>query len=519
MPDPALIIPVRMDMDAAIAALKKVGTTTEAVGAAAKRSGTTTSTAFKGVATAAAGAGTSVGSLIKAQFGMAAVKATAGALTRQFSESSAHIMEMARQFQGLRKSMQEVATLRGSGNTNTFTLDEARKAQKAGLSPQERRDFQAEFLNYAGSQVGGPSGKLTDEQGEEFGSRVAGLMKQSGVHPAIGAELAGSLLENSKGPQNVDDLMKKFATTFQVLEKGRVRMERALPQISQIMGHGISAEESAQLFAIASPAAPGQEGTAVEGALRAVEKMKNENTGEEFGVRRGMSQFDSIKAFAENINQRKQEMMKGGLTDQKATDELNALLDERGVVSDVQERRGLINGFAGQGVALGAFKTYGDIASNTPADFEAQRKVRYERSEEALQVNADNAAAVAKAEEGERNDRLLRKRDIAETELTKSGQFEKFGVEQLGGLIPGAEGVREQQINLQLLRRGRAQLGESGVLTGFADTARSLSNGATDAAMRDMLKRIAESNERMQAQQEKDGKPPLVVPMPKPQTR
>ena len=83
----------------------------------------------------------------------------------------------------MRRTMQEVATLSGVANNNQFTVEQAKQAKQARLNPEEWRDFQAEFLNYAGSQVGGPNGKLTEKQGQDYAARVAELMKGSGVSP------------------------------------------------------------------------------------------------------------------------------------------------------------------------------------------------------------------------------------------------------------------------------------------------------------------------------------------------
>ena len=369
---------------------------------------------------------------------------------------------MAKEFQGLRKSMQEVATLKGSGNTNEFTLQEAQKAQQFHLNPQEYRDFQAEFMNYAGAQIGtdektgkvAEGAKLTAEQGEQYAGRVAELMKGSGVNPAVGAELAGSLLENAKGPQDVDELMKQLSRTFNVLEKGRVPLKQALPQISQIMGHGISSEEAAKLFSIASPAAPGQEGNAVESALKAIEEMKAEGKGEDFGVKRGMGQYESVKAFAENINKRKADLVAGGKTEQEATDEVAALLKEKGVAADIRERRGLVAGFARQGVELGGFKRYEKIQEETPEDFEAARKKRYEESIQGRDDAIANAKAVEMAKAGERNSGVARYREIAETELIRGGAFEKVQpAAELASHLPGASDARTILINQQAIRR------------------------------------------------------------------
>ena len=165
-----------------------------------------------------------------------------------------------------------------------------------------------------------------------------------------------ALLEQKKGPQDVDKLMTELSKTFTVLEKGRVPLAQALPQMTQIMGHGISAEEAAKMFSIVVPASPGAEGMAVEAALRAVEEMKAKGTGKEFGVKEGMTQYESVKAFAENINKRKQDLVAGGKTEQEATDIVNRKLAEAGVAADVRERRGLVAGFGRQGVELGGFE-------------------------------------------------------------------------------------------------------------------------------------------------------------------
>jgi hypothetical protein len=477
-----------MDTAAATAALKKVG----AAGAkAGDEVAAGSGKAEKGLRGAKAGAdsfGSSVAGLMKAQMSLAAIKQTASAIGGAFNDTAKYVQEMAKEFQALRKTMQEVATLKGVANSNKFTVDEAEKAQKAHLSPAEMRDFQAQFMNYAGSQVGGPNGKLTEVQGEEYASRVAELMKSSGVDPAVGAELAGSLLENSKGPQDVNALMQKLGRTFNVLEKGRVPLKQALPQISQIMGHGISSEESAKLFSIVSPAAPGQEGNAVESALKAIEEMKVAGSGAAFGVKRGMGQYESIKAFSENINARKEKMVAGGKTEQEAEDEIAAQLKQADVAADVRERRGLVRGFGRQGVQLGGFKTYEDIEKNTPADFEASRKKRYEESEQGRQDAVDNALAVEQAKLGERNDKVAKWRKIAETELTAGGAFEHVqpGAETAARL-PGASDARTIQINQQAIRRARGMLGEQ---SGIGDSATAVNQGLTDDLLRQLLKRL-----------------------------
>ena len=255
--DPTLVLPVRMDLDKALKSLQKIADQGKKTGDVVAKGMGQAEEGSKNFSVALAG-------LMKAQIGLSAIKGAATEIASQFRETAQHVIQTSKEFQALRKSMQEVATLKGSANTNHFTLAEAKKAQTFNLTPQESRNFQAEFQNYAGSQIGGPNGKLTEAQGEEFAGRVAEMMKVSGINPALGAELARSLLENAKAPQDVETLMKRLGTTFQVLEKGRGPLSGALPQICQIMGHGIEAEDAAKLFSIASLSSPGKDGVAVE---------------------------------------------------------------------------------------------------------------------------------------------------------------------------------------------------------------------------------------------------------------
>jgi hypothetical protein len=525
MDTPDLIIPVRMDVDKAIKQLQKIGSSGKKAGDEVDAGAKKAKKGLDEAKPAADGFGKSLLDITKAQMGLQAIRATADAIGSAFNDTAEYVRGMAKEFQELRKTMQEVATLKGSPNSNQFTVQEAEKAQKFHLKPQEYRDFQAEFMNYAGAQIGtdektgkiAEGAKLTTEQGEEYAGRVAELMKGSGVNPAVGAELAGSLLENAKGPQDVEALMKKLGKTFNVLEKGRVPLKQALPQISQIMGHGIEAEDAAKLFSIASPASPGQEGVAVESALKAIEEMKAKGTGEEFGVKRGMGQYDSVKAFAENLDKRKKDLMQQGKTEQEATDELSALMTEKGVAADVREKRGLIAGFTRQGVELGGFKKYEKIEQETPEDFETARKKRYEESEQGRQDAVDNAQAVANAKIGERNEKIAKFRQIAEIELTEGGAFEKPNLAAgAAASLPGATDKRNILINQQAIRRGRAMLGEK---EDIRDTATATNQGLTDELLRQMLKRLEsmdEATKKRNAEKTGVGGPekPLAAPPP-----
>jgi hypothetical protein len=501
MADPALVIPLRIDGKDALKQLGAINAATANVGTGAKKAGADASAGMGQAAQGAKGYGSELAGIMKAQIALSTVTRVASAIRDSWDDTAKYVQNAAKEFQALRKTMQEVATLKGSANTNQFTLKEARKAQSFHLNPGEYRDFQAQFQNYAGSQIGDikDGAKLTGAQGENYAGRVAEMMKAHGVNPAVGAELAGSLLENSKGPQDVDALMKRLSTTFQVLQKGRVPLSRALPEISQIMGMGVEAEDAAKMYSIVSPAAAGEEGTSVRAGLRAVNEMKAKGTGDEFGVKSGMSPMESVRAFAANLNDRKQAFVAGGDTEQMAQDKVMKLLTEKQVASDSREQRGLIAGFGRQGVELGGFARYDKVAESVSPSFEADIRKQYEESPKGRADAIENAGAVATAEMGERGDAIEKRRQIAEIELTKGRAFEQFGVGEMarGALesvpVVGALPVRQQKINRQMLARGRAEAGQ--LYTPADETRAVYSQGATDAAMREILQDI-EKNTR-----------------------
>ncbi|MGP0065043.1 MAG: hypothetical protein ACLQGP_15780 [Isosphaeraceae bacterium] len=479
--------------------------------------------AIKKTSGEAKGLGNEMAALYKAQMALHAGIGISRAIGRELEQTANWAKEVSKEFTSLRKSMQEVAALRGKENSNEFTVEEARKAQAAGLTPEERREFQGSFLNYAGSQVGGKDAaeqakqntKLTEAQGEEFGNRVAVIMKASGVDAKLGAELAGSMLEQAEGPQDVEKLMKDFSEGLEVSQKGPVPLKRAATDMSRIMSHGISFQEAAKMYAIVSPAARGEEVTSVEGALRGIQKMKNEGKGAQFGVKEGMSDYESVKAFATNINERQQKLMAGGLTEKQASDRVEKQLADAEVVADYREARGLVRGFGNQGVRLGGFERYDQIQAGTSATYE-QDSVDLNRRSAAGKQNAREAAeAVARAERGSANVHLEELRQETRTQLTKEGRFEKPGWgEYAQSLIPATAPREEQQTNLEMIRSAREKLGQGVTAT---DRLNSMNNMSTNNQMKELLELIKQQNELMKkdAQRaENQGRPPLAVPPP-----
>ena len=146
---PDLIIPVRMDADKALTRLTKVGAAGAHAGDQVAAGAKKAQKGIQGTTVSSDKLGVSLVGLMKAQLSFQAIRATAAAIGSAFNDSAKYVQQMAKEFQGLRKAMQEAATLKGVANENQFTLEEAKKAQAFHLTPQEYRDFQAQFMNYA----------------------------------------------------------------------------------------------------------------------------------------------------------------------------------------------------------------------------------------------------------------------------------------------------------------------------------------------------------------------------------
>jgi hypothetical protein len=473
--------------------------------------------------------GDSMTGLMKAQMGLHAVKTTFSAIMDSAEKASEYVRNMAKEFVSLRKSMQEVASLKGVPNTTAFTIEEAEKAAAVGLTPAERREAQAQFLNYAGTQVGGKTEaeanaagtKLTESEGEEFANRIAVQMKASGLDPKLGMELGGSMLEQAKGKQDVSKLMKDFSETSQILQKGRVPMQQAVPELSEIMSYGISAQDAAKMYAIVSPVAKGSESTSVQAALRATQEMQNKGTGAEFGVTRDMDKMTAVESFARNIEGRRQGFMAQGMSEERADNEVQALLQNKNIAADMREARGLVRGFGGQGVRLGGFDRYRKIQADVGPSYEADKAAEYRASENGQQAQRDANQAVAEAKAGGRGVRIAELRQEAETQLTNEGRFENPTLDDMTARkaveVIGGASVRDQLINERAIANTKKMVGHQDTI---GDRMR---NAAADPALtntqtnQEILALLREQNQIMKADAQRNAqqaRPPLVVPPP-----
>ena len=149
-----LIIPVRMDVDKAIARLQKFASKVRRPATTSMRGaekGQERSQDIEG--------GSRLRDQALAQSRQSPVRvrcdqAAAGAVGDEFKRAADYVKKLAEDFADLRKMMQELAALKGESGSNEFTVAEAKKARLAGLMPQEAARAQTDFMNAAGAMIG-----------------------------------------------------------------------------------------------------------------------------------------------------------------------------------------------------------------------------------------------------------------------------------------------------------------------------------------------------------------------------
>lgn len=470
-----------------------------------------------------------IAKLIKTQMSLSAVQQLGRALGDEFRRAADYTREVAMRFAEIRQAIQVVAGLKDKENSDEFTLEHVEKATKAGMMPEEFARAQEAFLNPAAAQLEGPDAKMTPQQAEEFQIRVARLAKSKGYDPADSMNFAGAILQQAKGPLSVDEAMKRFNQGFGGLQKGPIDVRQGVGMMSGLMAHGLSAQESATLLNVVAPVArPGEELTSAESALKAIEEMRVEGKGEEFGVTDKMPQYEALKAFGRNIAERDKALKARGMTDEEAEIAIAKALKEAGVASDVRERRGLVRGVARRGIGMGEFERFEDITRNIAPDADLpivdahfkgaqgraeMRKARLEL--ERAKIGYKEQSATAQIEE-------------AEIRATGKRQFNRSAVENLPRHITGAftgvdvEGqIKNEEALLDLRRRAvRAGIRE-GDLAGYngdanlvtsAKDAMFRSQESVNAEIRDLLRLLVEAEKRKEKERRNERQQPRPLP-------
>jgi hypothetical protein len=509
-PVPDLVIPVRFDMS-------KIPGQLQQVGAAGQAAAQKTAQGFKQAQQSVDGTSNSILGLMRAQMALGVVQSVAAGIANEFKKTQESLETMGKAFIDLRHRMQEIAVLSGQQGTTKFTVDQAQAAFQDAMKPQERVEAQSAFLNFAGAMIGqGPNARLTTKQGQEFASRAGVMMKAAGYKPAAAMQLAGAMLQQKQGPQNVDQLMKEFSVMFNIAQPGQVPLERAAPDIQELMGTGMTSAEATTSYSVIAGAAPGQERAAVEGAVKAIRQMRVKGTAAEFGVTRQMRPYEAMKAFGRNVTERKRAMMAKGATETEAENDLSVLLAQKEIAADMREAKGLISGAGRLGTELGGFATFEGFAAATPGNWEQKTREAYMASEEGQQAQTEAFEALGEAVEGAAEAPVQRARQEARGALLFQGKMRKptYGQLVAGSLknIPGIGAFFDDQgtvaTNAEMLRRARIQAGADQP-EGFDML--SLSSRVTDERMRDLLAQIDANTKHAAQTNAQMARPPVLA--------
>jgi hypothetical protein len=437
MPDgPGLVIPVRLNADPALQSAHKLGQGLKTVGDAGTRAGHDVAKGMEEAKSSTTGLGDEMAGLIKTQAGLAGVQRIAGMINQSMREAADYTKKTADGFISVQKAVQGISALVGKGNSNQFTLQEARSGAAANLKPEEWASFRDSFLSTASNYVGDkPTAKLNDKEADEFQAAIAEFAKQHHVASSEAAEFAGGLLAQQKGPTTAKEMKARAGRVFATLEASSAPVSRLLPSMTRAMAQGLSAEEAAPVLAQLPEIAPMEEGTHLLRVLSEVRRLNVEGKADQFGITKGMSTSQQLDALIGNLSQRSE----GG-------EDLDAMLRD---VTHEDIAANTLRGLVRQGPA--GMKQWKDILANTPDNAIDTSIAEGRQTSAGQQMHSEANFAMAELERGEKHAARERLKMDAEAELIKQGRFDEHRYEddfvrQPASLIKGTP-VRSQLIN------------------------------------------------------------------------
>jgi hypothetical protein len=450
-----------------------------------------------------------VAGLLKTYMGFQAVQGLAAGIATEWKRVADEIGESSREWQKFRQSLQGVASLSDKMNTNAFAKGEIDRAERARVTPEEAKEFREGFLARASLYVGdGKEAKLSEKDADELQTKLMEYAKDKGVSQREMSEFAGGLLAQQKGPTNAKDMLARAGRVFGVLEASSAPVAHLLPMTTRAMAQGFTPEQAGQTLAQMPEIAPEEEGTYLLRAVSALRETVQHGKGEKLGLNKAIA-ADPYKLLTTAVKNIRARAARG--------EDMNDLIAEATHGEEVSGRalRGLVN----QGPE--GFDRWRGVVERIPED-QVERIIKRERTTEpGLQRAVDSRKAVERARMGLRGDTIERRRAIAETELMAGGELERiqYGQVPAQALVPfGADDMRTRMINMQAIRRARAELHES---PGLGDAAASLSSASTNALLAQLLKRLELQHEEqrkqtalMQAQQQRNQPPPMANAVP-----
>jgi hypothetical protein len=506
-----LIVPMRLEPDAAIAALKGVeraGTRTgDAVAAGAKKADAGLQAASQGARTFM----TQVMAIGTTDLARGALQQVGAAIGEEFKRSADYVKAMAKDFIELREAMQQVAALKGKQNDTGFALGEMKDAAKAGLSGQEWKSFQEAFQSKGGAYLEGDQNrfqgdKSTGETGEQQAKRYqleqAEFAKAKGVNASDMAELGGGLLQFSEGPQTVEGMQERTGKVYHTLERAPTDAKLLMAQMGRTMSQGNSPEDAAKQLGLFSEIRPGEEGTYAASAQRSIEQMQQEGKGKEYGLTEGMTPWQKMQAVS------------GKLAESKTDEELNKRISD---ITSMHEGQAALKGLVTRGVRAHGFEREEGYVNETDPN-EVKKSIGLYRESDAGKASRTKAdAQLARMESGSQDAEIDEAKERARTELTREGAFKAPNA--MGNLVRGTMGkltgvdAQEQLVNERALFNAE-RLAPKGSLTeagsdrylGQGDEGQDRSRAKTfafgndqqrvDSELKELLKAIAENTKK-----------------------
>jgi hypothetical protein len=443
---PELVIPVRIDPEAALSSLKQVG-------AQGGRTGKEVKAGFDEAGTGAVNLTDSVGNLIKAQIGVGAVKQAVGAMTAEFKRAADYTQSLVENFVGIQKTMQSVAAISGKQNTNAFVVKEAQAAAAANLTPENFTAFRDAFLSKASNYVGNkPGAKLSEADSDSFQASMAEYAALHGVSTGEMAEFAGGLLAQEKGPTTAEKMKAKAGRVFSTLEASSAKVSHLLPGMTRVMAQGFSAEEAAPTLAMMPEIAPEEESTHLLRVIGEVRKLNLEGKGGAYGMTKGMTPQQQLEQLVGNLSER---TSKG--------EDLDKLI--QGVTHE-DIAGNTLRGLVRQGPK--GFDQWKGILKSTP-DNAVDADIALGRQSDAGKImHGEAQVALAQTEQASLKAAVEPERKLAEAEYIRSGKreeyhpLERFGRGFIGATITGV-GADEQEINQIMLANVRQRAIAAGV--------------------------------------------------------
>jgi hypothetical protein len=480
-----LVIPLRLDSDSALAELRRLA-------AEGGHAGKQVGDGLEGAGKQAQGLGEKISGLITHQ-GYSMLRDAAVTMGQAYKETADYVKTISGEFTKLQDSLRIIATFRGERATSEFTVAQAQMGASAGLTPEAWANFQKQFSGFAG-QFMGDGAKFSQEQGDDLAKRAAAFMNARGIEASQGGAVFGEILQQAKGDETNDELMKKFGQAYTVIEKAKGDPGPLLGQMGQVTAGGLDTTSAAKLMRAEAQRDPGDAGTFSRAVLRGLREIRTGGKSKELGITDEMDIFQQIEQIgkASDASGMKQEDFLG-----------KYFKDER----EMGGMQAALNFGVRGGLFKMADKEAADVTGKTDTEF-----VESFRGNEGKRKYQEAALEASRIRRGETYDPVMNLRREAETELTDKGRFEDPGISDIvRNLIPWAPPLKEQLVNEKALQMAYERAGveqPSGQLGSGMGNPTTVINA-----------RIAELLEKIERKTPDMANRPLAAPPPDPASR